>query len=73
MAEQPCPRLGRFFRGCRFVARYDTSGPTSELRNALSLQWGMSERDKDRLVETETYVHDICTTCGRVVDRSQRG
>lgn len=66
MTEQ-CPRLGKLFRGCKFEARYDITEPDPVLSLTLSIQWALSESDKDRLVKTSTYVHDICTTCGKII------
>jgi hypothetical protein len=63
----PCPRLGRIIRGCRFEPRYSTTGPSDALIDKLAHQWSLSESDKDRLVESREYVHDVCVTCGRIV------
>jgi len=61
-----CPRLGKWIGGCRFEPRYDlgpadlSSFDTLEGRGSLALVEKM---------RAKTYVHDVCTTCGKIVRR----
>lgn len=60
-----CPHFGKWIGGCRFEPRYDETaragrgvdyeGPVGSLR---------------RLMMLETYVRDVCTKCGRTVERA---
>jgi len=63
-----CPRLGKWIGGCRFEARYDL-GPAD--RSGLSGLEGSAVSVLKALekMRAKTYVHDICTTCGKIVRR----
>lgn len=73
-----CPRLGKFFGGCRFEARYDEP-VVSEMEQYLGrdsryeavpgttkLAW-VKPPLGDRI-----YVQDVCIRCGKVVERTVR-
>lgn len=61
-----CSRKNKWFRGCHFEPRYDVQEPSDELVRIVSKQWASSSDDKELLVVKSTYVHDICTVCGRI-------
>jgi len=66
-----CSRIGKWFRGCKFEARYDIYTPTKELKDIISRQWNTSPNDKDKLLEEMIYVQDVCVVCGKVVARCE--
>ena len=66
-----CSRIGKWFRGCKFEARYDIYTPTKELKDIISRQWNTTPRDKDKLLEEMIYVQDVCVVCGKVVARCE--
>ena len=66
-----CSRIGKWFRGCKFEARYDIYTPTKELKDIISRQWNTTPRDKDKLLEEMIYVQDVCKVCGKVVARCE--
>lgn len=63
-----CPNANRWFRRCKFQARYDIVEPTPALESIIMTQWAASETDKDRLITKSTYRGDVCVRCGRVVN-----
>lgn len=74
MADDICPNQGSFFGGCRFEPRYDTRPASPEAVKAAidSLTAENYEFDPEELAEalsSQQYVRDICTTCGKVIDR----
>lgn len=64
-----CPRIGLWFKGCKFEPRYDTYSPTDALISQVNKQWALSEKDKELLSETQIYIQDICIRCGKVIER----
>lgn len=67
MADDACPRLGRWIGGCRFEPRYHIEEPTEALETILARQWGTSRSDNELLVRKMTYIGDVCTRCGKMV------
>lgn len=70
-----CPRVGKWFGGCRFEGRYDVMGserygafmPFAEFKIS-----GDAKAVKDALNQRTphtTYVRDVCTRCGRTIER----
>lgn len=66
-----CPRAGRWFGGCNFEGRYDSTptggNKTLEARGAAEIAaffHGITER---------IYVRDVCTRCGRTIERKPNG
>jgi hypothetical protein len=62
-----CSRKGKWFKSCNFEPRYHTEEPSTHLISILNRQWGVSEYSLDKLMVKEIYVHDVCTTCGKIV------
>lgn len=65
-AVPPCPR--KWIRGCRFEPRYDLGSP----RIANLSAGRMTESSFVAVIEAskpKTYVRDVCTTCGRTIER----
>jgi len=62
-----CKRFGKWFRGCHFEGRYDLA----EYRGKLGRVEVTGEPLSNVIEATKarTYVHDICTTCGKRVGR----
>lgn len=61
-----CPRLGKLIGGCRFEPRYDCGAPDLSRFDTLS---GGGVPTLIEALKPTTYVHDICVTCGKIVDR----
>lgn len=59
-----CPRRGRLF-GCHFEGRYDL-GPAQLNFESLRGEGVGAFLEKFR---AKTYVRDVCTRCGRTVER----
>ncbi len=68
---KPCSRQGKMIGGCKFEPRYDIIEPTKELRQKISMQWSISEQDKEFLVRRTEYICDVCIRCGKVVNLQQ--
>jgi hypothetical protein len=61
-----CRRAGKWIRGCRFEARYDEGAPVGKYTG----QYFISDApDIIRALRPITYVHDVCTRCGKTIDR----
>jgi hypothetical protein len=63
----PCPRAGKWIRGCRFEARHEYGRPTS-----ADIGWGWRTADVERLLKASrpwVYVRDVCVTCGKTIER----
>jgi hypothetical protein len=58
-----CPRRDKWFRPCRFEARYDLS-PVEFPKGLESLKADTATLQTFR---HKTYVGDVCVTCGKVV------
>lgn len=57
---------------CRFRPRYDESGPALELLNELAstlFESNLTPELAAQLQSTQTYVGDICVSCGKFVER----
>lgn len=62
----PCPRAGRWFRGCRFEARYD------EVPNSRPVKMQESSVEAVRAAfYHRVYVRDVCTRCGATIERNR--
>lgn len=73
-ANPECPRAGRWIGGCKFEARYDDLGPDpATLARLTGLQKAtVYDEDDVKIVETlrrRRLVRDVCTRCGRTVER----
>lgn len=67
---EECTRKTIFgWPACRFEARYD-NGPV-ELEDSSDLIWVRRSERVDALEKyrTQTYVRDICTKCGKTIER----
>jgi len=60
-----CPRVGKWFRGCRFEARYD-KGPPRNGKLEGSRDFIIAYVEKSKPI---TYVRDVCRTCGKTIER----
>lgn len=61
-----CQRAGKWFRGCRFEARY-TYGTARVLTHAELSNTIFGDMPKALAAcRPATYVRDVCRTCGRV-------
>lgn len=69
MSEPPCPRRDKWFRGCRFEPRYDKGEPREMTADELYWFDITSRVEALRTLCPRTYIHDLCVTCGKVVDR----
>lgn len=58
-----CARKNKWWRGCKFEARYDSKLP-DRVANMKNGQPETIEALKDK-----TYVADICVTCGKTIKR----
>ncbi|UGB24704.1 hypothetical protein LPC10_17360 [Methylorubrum sp. B1-46] len=67
--DPPCPRRDKWFRGCRFEPRYDV--PTLKMPSMEAFDAFLYGDRVAALgaLRGEVYVHDLCTRCGKVVDR----
>ena len=61
-----CERVGKWIGGCRFEARYDEGAP--DLSGGLEMKSG-NPAPFLLALRPKTYIHDICTRCGKVVTR----
>lgn len=64
-----CPHAGRWIGGCKFEARYDKSSPSQALRDTVECSISIPAYVMKMLVDKKTYVHDVCTRCGKVIRR----
>lgn len=62
-----CPRIGKWFRGCQYKARYDHLAPTIDNDNYTG--WKTDYLDALEISKPEIYVRDVCIRCGRTVER----
>jgi hypothetical protein len=67
--DEMCPRVGALWRSCRFEPRYDTYEPSQALEDQMRRAWTVSDIDKERLQRQKIYVQDVCSVCGRVIQR----
>jgi hypothetical protein len=68
-----CQHAGKWFGACNFEPRYD-----EEPAELVSEVVAEISRASDEAVRTiiqgnfrRTYVHDICTRCGKTIERSK--
>lgn len=67
MAE--CNRKDKWFRGCKFEPRYDVGAPDlSQFESIARMTSTYLEKFRK-----QTYVKDVCTTCGKVILRGETG
>lgn len=70
-----CPRFGKWFRACRFEARYDEVKQRRELGFGSDWFWetitidGKQKLTSKHPTDTKTYVRDVCVRCGKTVAR----
>jgi hypothetical protein len=68
-----CPRLGKWFGGCRFEARYDLT-PAKSLQdifgNCEQATFNGSVQGVLEKTRAKTYVRDVCTVCGKTIERA---
>lgn len=64
-----CPNRGKFWTGCNFEGRYDTKNPPAETLEVVLADGFCDLEDVLDQMQESTYVRDICTTCGKVVER----
>lgn len=67
-----CPRLGKWFRSCRFEARY-SDGRGAISKEAIAEAWPSDLANIYRATKPRTYVRDVCVTCGRTVEKQETG
>ena len=63
-----CPQFGKVFGGCHFEARYDHSPADlgfGEIKTSAQAAIMFAET-----MRAKTYVKDVCTRCGRTVERT---
>lgn len=76
VSTNTCPRAGRWFGGCRWEARYDHHPPDADLTMALpSLQRSVfldNDIEALELLRSKTYIRDVCTRCGRTIERNEK-
>lgn len=62
-----CPRIGRWIGGCNWQGRYDKSpADLSQFESVRSRNPNLAESFRQ-----VTYVRDICTTCGKTIERQK--
>jgi hypothetical protein len=66
-----CERIGRLVGGCNFEARYDTSEASPpNMESVKTSVSGMRQfLDASR---KHTYVRDVCTRCGKTIERQTK-
>ena len=66
-----CPREGRLIGGCNFKPRYDDMPLTeTELRHGADIAWLHHLGAIRKITERKHYVRDVCTRCGKTVERN---
>jgi hypothetical protein len=66
-----CIHAGKLFGGCNFEARYD-SFPIANEEQTLYVYALLPIADRINAVVERIYVRDVCTRCGRTIERSER-
>lgn len=69
ITDPPCPRRDKWFRGCRLEPRYDVPEMKMPPAETLSRFLYGDMVAAVRALRPRLYVADICTVCGKVVDR----
>ena len=81
-AMNTCARFGKWIGGCRFEPRFDTKNTGSVFESVfgsdatwktVSVGDGKFMREPVVPKSTKTYVRDVCTRCGRTVERPKGG
>lgn len=70
-----CPRVGKFFGGCRFEPRYDEPILSEMQRMTGSSSWHKVEGTnnvtwQDDPLGERRYVQDVCVRCGKIAQRT---
>lgn len=65
-----CPRVGKFFGGCRFEGRWSIGAPTITAAQLRELVWSDDKSEGFKLSRPRTYVHDVCLRCGKIIHRT---
>lgn len=63
-----CPRVGRWIGGCKLESRHDRIPPEPALDPVLGYLFYQSASEIEALTKL-IYVRDVCTRCGKVVER----
>lgn len=64
-----CPRLGKWINGCRFRGRFDRSHPMFRMKGDGVVD--LSPEQIRELLREDSYVRDVCITCGKTIERQQ--
>lgn len=64
-----CPRAGRWWRGCKFEARYDREAPAFDDPFYMTYLVGEAAKVAAGGKSKATYVRDVCVRCGRTIER----
>lgn len=62
---EECRRVRLLFRGCNFEARFDNIGPDP----TIQFQGRGNMTDVIKAMDRKIYVRDVCTTCGKTIER----
>ncbi len=73
--EEKCPRLGKFYNGCKFEARYDSTPREITVEVMEKVKEIMGNLDEESTVgwpgflseKKRVYIHDICVVCGKII------
>jgi hypothetical protein len=67
-----CQHAGKWFGGCNFEPRYDEYAPDQALRDCVKYADGEVPAYVVKMLSRKTtYVCDICTRCGKTIERSK--
>ncbi len=64
-----CERKGKWFGACNFEPRYDHEPPKRLRFDYDELVFSEEAADIIKQYTKRTYVHEICTTCGKIIER----
>lgn len=64
MSEE-CPRVGKWFGGCHWEARYETRVDPELFSRCTKITGPIAD-----VLGVEVYVRDVCRTCGKVKERT---
>jgi len=62
-----CPRFWKLIGGCHFEARYDLSA-ARQFEGSVESSASAILSAMDRM-RAKTYVRDVCTRCGKTIER----
>lgn len=72
--DNDCKRAGRWIGGCEFKARYDVR--PSELVSSVVAEISRASDDAVRSILNgnieRIYVRDVCTRCGKTIERGEK-